>query len=231
MNHHENISSYIDNELNPEQEQEFLISLAASENLRKAFRSELVLKNVLHQDERLTAPPRDLRAGVFLSLGIADAAMNAVSNPSSSATQTSAAAPATQASFFKTLFATKINTLLTSLTLGASALIGFTTHAVITEQSPVASQQVTRNVGPAPVITLPSTVTEPEKKEPLASVSSDNALLGAPSVQSKAKVKVTKKRAVEENTPASVASKPATTPEQTIGVGDVSIKPQVNRNK
>ena len=65
MTNHDQISSFIDNELNHDQEQDFLISLASSEGLRKSFRSELVLKNIIHRDEVLTAPSRDLRpAGI-----------------------------------------------------------------------------------------------------------------------------------------------------------------------
>ena len=70
MTHDDRISSYIDNEFSAEQEQEFLISLAASEGLRKSFRSELVLKKVLHHDEAAMNPPRKLGGAVFASLGL-----------------------------------------------------------------------------------------------------------------------------------------------------------------
>src|ERR1043165_882207 len=74
MTQDERISAYIDNELTMDQEQEFLISLAASDGLRKSFRSELVLKKVLHRDESVTNPPRKLRGAIFASLGLAAAA-------------------------------------------------------------------------------------------------------------------------------------------------------------
>src|SRR2546427_11671855 len=77
MTHDERISAYIDNELGADQEQEFLISLAASDGLRKSFRSELVLKNVLHRDEAATNPPRALRTAVFATLGIGAASVTA----------------------------------------------------------------------------------------------------------------------------------------------------------
>src|SRR2546423_13619072 len=88
MTPHDAISAYIDNELSGDDEQNFLISLASSDNLRKSFRSELVLKNVIHQDEVLTTPSRDMRGAVLMTLGIgaataltsetADAAASAV---------------------------------------------------------------------------------------------------------------------------------------------------------
>ena len=61
MTHHDLISSYIDNELTAVQEQEFLISLAANDNLRSSFRTELTLKNIVHRDESLITPPRSAK--------------------------------------------------------------------------------------------------------------------------------------------------------------------------
>ena len=61
MTQHDQISAFIDNELTHDAEQDFLISLASNDGVRKAFRSELVLKNVIHQDEMLTVPNREVR--------------------------------------------------------------------------------------------------------------------------------------------------------------------------
>jgi hypothetical protein len=70
MNVQDQISSYIDNELSSEAEQEFLISLAASEGLRKSFRSELLMKNILHQDVAGTRPPHQMRNAIFGAVGL-----------------------------------------------------------------------------------------------------------------------------------------------------------------
>ena len=124
MTQDERISAYIDNELTAEQEQEFLISLAASNGLRTSFRSELVLKKVLHRDEAVTNPPRKLRTAVFASLGLAGADM---------AAPKADAAPHAMApkGLMKSLFATKMNALVTAAGLSLSALAGYGVHAVV----------------------------------------------------------------------------------------------------
>src|SRR5436309_487688 len=99
MTQHDQISAYIDGELNPEQEQDFLISLASSDGLRKSFRSELVLKNVIHRDEVLTTPSRNMRGAVLTTLGIAGA--TALASESAEAAAVSAA-PAVKATLIKT---------------------------------------------------------------------------------------------------------------------------------
>jgi hypothetical protein len=143
MTHHDLISSYIDNELTAVQEQEFLISLAANDNLRSSFRTELTLKNIVHRDESLITPPRALRASVFAAIGLSAAAApdaaNAASNPVSSSTVV-----AQSGSFFKTLFATKMNALFTTLSLSVATLVGFVGHDVIVSE-PTATQTVQTN--------------------------------------------------------------------------------------
>src|SRR6266545_3399134 len=109
MTHDERISSYIDNELSPEQEQEFLISLAASDGLRKSFRSELVMKNVMHRTEPM--PPRRMRGAVFAAVGIGAASTIATE-------QATAAVSKSTASTIKSLFATKIGTIVTASVIG-----------------------------------------------------------------------------------------------------------------
>ncbi|MDP4200808.1 MAG: hypothetical protein Q8922_14855 [Bacteroidota bacterium] len=143
MTHDERISSYIDNELTLEQEQEFLISLAASDGLRKSFRSELVLKKVLHRDESSVNPPHTLRRSVFAAIGLAGAEMVG-SEHANAATQaaTKAVTQAATKSAFKTIFATKVSTLITAAGLGVSAMAGYGLHSVI---SPAP-------VTPAPVV-------------------------------------------------------------------------------
>lgn len=160
MTHDERISSYIDNELSAEQEQEFLISLAASDGLRKSFRSELVMKNVMHKSEPM--PPRRMRGAVFAAVGIGAASTIATEHASAHAT---AAAARSTTSAFKSLFATKIGALVTVAGIGTSALVGYgvrtalepapvATHRVVTQAAPT---QQAPGVSPEVAAPLPST--------------------------------------------------------------------------
>ena len=135
MTHDERISSYIDNEFSSEQEQEFLISLAASEGLRKSFRSELVLKKVLHRDEATVNPPRKLRGAVFASLGLGGAG---ITMNKANATQSFASR-----GMLKALFATKMSTLVTVAGLSLSALAGYGVRSVVSQDATVIPSHVT----------------------------------------------------------------------------------------
>lgn len=175
MTHHDLISSYIDNELTAAQEQEFLISLAANDNLRSSFRTELTLKNIVHRDESLITPPRALRASVFAAIGLAAAAPESAEAAMQSAPASTSTTVATRSStFFKTLFATKMNALFTTLGLSVATLVGFIGHDVIMDE-PVATPTVqTNNAVPAsnaPATTIESRqTTQPEiaQEKPMA---------------------------------------------------------------
>jgi hypothetical protein len=128
MTHDERISSYIDNELSSEQEQEFLISLAASDGLRKSFRSELVMKNIMHKSEPM--PPRRMRGVVFAAVGIGAASTIAGEHTATAATKSTA-------SLVKSMFATKIGAIVTASVVGTSAIVGYGVRTM-TEPSQVA---------------------------------------------------------------------------------------------
>lgn len=152
MTHDERISSYIDNELSAEQEQEFLISLAASDGLRKSFRSELVLKKVLHHDEAATNPPRRLRAAVFTTLGLgAGLGANALN-----ANKANAASSTAARGLVKSLFATKMSTLATVVGISASALAGYGVRSITAPTSATMSPRIERVAHHAPVVSAPS---------------------------------------------------------------------------
>ena len=131
MTQHDQISAYIDGELSAEQEQDFLISLASSDGLRKSFRSELVLKNVIHRDEVLTTPSRSMRGAILATLGIAGATALA----SESAEAAASAAPAAKATLLKTFFASKMSALVTASVVTASALGGYGLHSIVSEKA------------------------------------------------------------------------------------------------
>ena len=148
MNHQDLISSYVDNELSTEVEQEFLISLAASEGLRRSFRSELVLKNILHRDESSTRPPRELRGAVFSSIGLG--AMPVASG----------AASASRSIFGRALAGVKMNILATSVMVTLSAGAGYLIHDA-TEPVAQNAHRATEHVvsipktNPAPAVSAP----------------------------------------------------------------------------
>ncbi len=161
MTPHDQISAYIDNELAAEQEQDFLISLASSDGLRKSFRSELVLKNVIHQDEVLTTPSRDMRGAVLTTLGIAG-----VSALASETADAATAVTTTKATFVKTMFASKLNVLVTASMVTASALGGYAVRTIIAEKpvNHTVTAPVIRNT--QPVFTAPSEVASPVTNTP-----------------------------------------------------------------
>jgi negative regulator of sigma E activity len=207
MTQHDQISAYIDGELSPEQEQDFLISLASSDGLRKSFRSELVMKNVIHRDEVLTSPSRKMRGAVLTTLGIAGTAALA----SESAEAATTVLPAAKATFIKTLFASKMGALVTASVVTASALGGYGLHSIVSERTaptvitaPIQKSQPVMQVAPQET-TTPVTATEnhqshasapkrtsalkknalkePAKKEPAATLSGSNDAKTLPPVK------------------------------------------------
>jgi hypothetical protein len=145
MDYQDKISSYIENELTAEGEQEFLISLAASETLRRSFRSELTIKNILRQDDQMMTPPRDMRKQVFAAIG-----MGALSVPSS--------APETVPIGVRGFFASKVQTFMSALALVGSMAVGYVMHGVI---QPEISTSTTSHENRSSPAQMPSTQSAP----------------------------------------------------------------------
>jgi negative regulator of sigma E activity len=211
MTPHDQISAYIDNELPAEQEQDFLISLASSDGLRKSFRSELVLKNVIHQDEVLTKPSRDMRGAILTTLGIAGVSALA-SETADAATVVSGA----KATFLKTMFASKLNVLVTASMVTASALGGYAVRTIVAEKP--ATHTVT-----APIIrnTQPQVTTPAEVASPVDNTATEMSPGSAPkmtAVKHKSAPKVTEPK-----------MEPATG--TTSGIGGASVKPDIQTPK
>lgn len=164
MTQHDKISAYIDNELSHEAEQDFLISLASNDGVRKAFRSELVMKSVIHQDELATLPNRDLRGAILATIGVGTA--SAVVGEANAATV--AAKPAVTG--LKALFATKLNALITAGIVTVSAVGGYVTNSVIhsNASAPVTAPAV-QTVAPAPMNT-PAITVETPVSQPAAAI-------------------------------------------------------------
>jgi hypothetical protein len=168
MTNDERISAYIDNELTGEQEQELLISLAANDSLRKSFRSELVLKKVLRADERSVNPPRHLRTAVFAAIGLGAAtAATAEAQAATAQATTQAAAPSVTTvsapahGLLKTLFASKLNALLTAAGLTVAGFAGYGVHTLV---APTAQHEVlapTTTTAPLQTNEAPATTAQP----------------------------------------------------------------------
>lgn len=206
MTLHDQISSFIDNELSHEQEQDFLISLASNEGTRKSFRSELVLKNIIHRDEVLTSPSRDLRPAVLATIGLGLAA-TATAESANAATATAAA---TKTSALKALFATKLNALVTSSMIVASALGGYGVHTLVSSdtQAPVTTQRSTNTLHVAPA-------TQPIELQAPATENTPD--LGSAPAQAVAT------HSAPVNPPAVVKQNPTSEPITTIGSNTVNI--------
>jgi negative regulator of sigma E activity len=212
MTPHDQISAYIDNELGAEQEQDFLISLASSDGLRKSFRSELVLKNVIHQDEVLTTPSRDMRGAVLTTLGIAG-----VSALASETADAAAIVSGAKATFVKTMFASKLNALVTASMVTASALGGYAVHTIIAEKpaTHMVTAPVIRNTQPA--ITAPAQVASP-----VMNTATDMSHESAP------KMTAAKHKSVPKVTE---PSKTETTTGTTPGIGAANVNPIIETPK
>ncbi|MEP7235720.1 MAG: hypothetical protein ABI778_10530, partial [Ignavibacteriota bacterium] len=117
---------------------------------------ELVLKNVIHQDEVMTTPSRDMRGVVLTTLGIAGATALA-SETANAATAVSA----TKATFVKTMFASKLNALVTASMVTASALGGYAVRTIVADRPAThsATSPIIRNSQPA--IIAPAEVASP----------------------------------------------------------------------
>ena len=211
MTPHDQISAYIDNELGADQEQDFLISLASSDGLRKSFRSELVLKNVIHQDEVLTSPSRDMRGAVLTTLGIVG-----VSALASETADAATAVATTKATFLKTMFASKLNALVTASMITASALGGYAVRTIVAEKP--ATHTVV-----APVIrNAHSATTSPvEVASPVNNTATDMSHESAP------KVTAAKHKSVAKVT--EPKTEPTTSTTSGIGKADVNLDVQTTK--
>jgi hypothetical protein len=138
MDYQDKISSYIENELTAEGEQEFLISLAASETLRRSFRSELVMKNILRQDDHMTSPPSEMRSNVFTAIGLTTAASASDSTPMA----------------VRGFFASKFQTFISAVALVGSITLGYVVHGVIQPE-------------PQSAVSAPASVSAPVKSAPI----------------------------------------------------------------
>lgn len=149
--YHDKISAFIDNEMSHDAEQDFLISLASNDGVRRAFRSELVMKNVIHQDEIATQPRRDLRAVLLGTLGVGTTA---------AVTQQAAASGVLQS-----LFASKVGALVVAGLVTVSAAGGYVAHSIISPSEPSVitrtiiqpTSEAPRQVEPAPIVSEPVT--------------------------------------------------------------------------
>lgn len=232
MTNDDRISAYIDNELTTEQEQELLISLAANDSLRKSFRSELVLKKVVHADERGINPPRYLRAAVFAAIGLG-VATAATAEAQAATVQTAPAASVTASApthgLLKTLFASKLNALLTAAGLTVAGVTGYGVHTLV---NPSAHQEILAPTTTTAPMTPMQTTETPSNTMQQPTPASEPAVTDAqPSVTPHSHRALSRaiQHAASSTDPAKTDSQKAT---GVAGGGDMTIAPPViNRTK
>jgi hypothetical protein len=116
------ISRYFDRQMSSSEEQNFLISLAASNELRLAFRGQLELMKAIRDDKHEMRPIGEVRSRTLATLGLSAAATAPflehalINNGSAAAKATTAKAPAR--SFFNRLAGKLVLT-------GSSLVAGF----------------------------------------------------------------------------------------------------------
>lgn len=69
------LAQYFDRQMTPAEEQNFLISLAASDELRLAFRGQLELMKAIRDDKRTMQPIAHVRSRTLAALGLTGAAV------------------------------------------------------------------------------------------------------------------------------------------------------------
>jgi|GEM_PF-2898744 len=68
------ITSYLDNEMSPEQEREFLLSVAASDSLRLALKSHVMLDRIVTRQAQQVQVPGAIRDNIFAQMSASVAA-------------------------------------------------------------------------------------------------------------------------------------------------------------
>lgn len=79
------ITSFLNNEMDPDQEREFLLSVASSDSMRLELKSHVMLDRILESNARNASVPLELRSRIFAEAGIVPNAQTA-SAPAATAT-------------------------------------------------------------------------------------------------------------------------------------------------
>jgi hypothetical protein len=100
------ITAFLSNEMSPERERQFLLSVAASDALRLELKSHLMVDRILNERVQHARVPEGVRSMIFAQAGIATLmAANAEASPATEPAATSAVdrAPAPRGGFFSRL--------------------------------------------------------------------------------------------------------------------------------
>lgn len=141
MTTHDPINAYLSNEMTPDQERQFLISVASSDSLRRALKSEVMIERMITREEREMTVPHTLRSAILAEAGVIAAAPTLPKSESPTAPQHS-----TPKGFRRWLAGGSIGV--------AGVLAGLLLSPIIVPQSP----QSTVPVASAPVLAMPPTV-------------------------------------------------------------------------
>lgn len=78
------ITSYLNNEMTPEQERQFLLSVAASDSMRLSLKSHVMLDRIVTNQVQHTHVPESLRNAIFTQMAVSMPASAPAANPAAS---------------------------------------------------------------------------------------------------------------------------------------------------
>lgn len=161
LKHEEQITRYFERQMSSGEEQSFLISLAASDEMRIAFRSHLELMKALRQDKESMTSAVPVRARTFAALGIAASAIPFMDNELRSAPiqQTASVAPAVATKTGLSIVKNFVRSHALGMALGVGVGLGgamlMDNPSTNVEQPGAAKQSVQEKTYTQPIITSP----------------------------------------------------------------------------
>ena len=150
------ITRYFEHRMLPAEEQNFLISLAASDELRLAFRSHIELMKAVRQDKDDLRSVAQVRNRTLTALGLSATAVMPFIEQELVRSAKSEESSSTESSFWHAPLRGLVRT--PKLALGTGLMLGFlsatTLMSVITNHSPLSSESALR---PTPAVVQPDT--------------------------------------------------------------------------
>jgi hypothetical protein len=93
MNTADLISAYLHNEMSPEQERQFLLSVAASDSLRLSLKSHVMLDRIVFEQARDTRVPDGVRGAIFAEMSASLSAGGSSPSPYADGLRAAASSP------------------------------------------------------------------------------------------------------------------------------------------
>jgi hypothetical protein len=153
------ITSYLNNEMTPEQERQFLLSVAASDSLRLSLKSHVMLDRMATQQLQRAHVPTVVRDAIFAEMSASMAGSGSPAQPSASH---AAGRGGSMGSFFR-----KLGSGAFVVVMAASGFVAsYLTHSHLVESAPQsAGTEEVRMVAPEQNPMLPSVTATPEYQD------------------------------------------------------------------